>query len=111
MRSALARSLRTGLVAALALGVWPIPGGAHEERVLVGRVETIEPARQLLVLVDAQGGARRRLEVNPETEVVACRTSTGLSVLQPGAMVRVKYLERAGGPSEVRSVLLLGSRR
>jgi len=95
----------------LLLGLWPSAGGAHEERLLVGRVETIELARKLLVLVDAQGGARRRLEVNPETEVIACRAGAGLGVLQPGAMVRVKYLERAGGPSEVRSVLLLEGRR
>ena len=102
---------RAGLLAILALGAGPGTGGAHEERLLVGRVEAIEPARKLLVLVEASGGGRRRLEVNPETEVIACRSSAGLGVLQPGAMVRVKYLERAGAPSEVKSVLLLGSRR
>jgi hypothetical protein len=32
-------------------------------------------------------------------------------VLLPGAMVRVKYLERAGGASEVSSLFLLGGRR
>ena len=99
------------MVAVLVLGLVPEPAVAHEERLLVGRVEAIEPARKLLVVVDAQGGERRRLEVNPETEVVACRASAGLTVLYPGATVRVKYLERAGGPSEVKSVLLLGSRR
>lgn len=104
-------AVRVGLLAILALGVWPGAGGAHEERLLVGRVEAIEPARKLLVLTDAADGARRRLEVNVETEVITCRSSAGLGVLQPGAMVRVKYLERAGAPSEVKSVLLLGSRR
>jgi hypothetical protein len=103
-------AVRAALFAILALGVWPGAGGAHEERLLVGRVEAIEPARKLLVLTAADG-ARRRLEVNAETEVIACRSSAGLGVLQPGAMVRVKYLERAGAPSEVKSVLLLGSRR
>lgn len=100
-----------GLLAALALGAWPGPGGAHEERLLVGRVEAIEPARKLLVLVDVSGGGRRRLEVNRETEVMACRSRAGLGVLQPGAMVRVKYLERVGAPSEAKSVLLLGGGR
>ncbi len=104
-------AVRVGLLAILALGVWPGAGGAHEERLLVGRVEAIEPARKLLVLVEASGGVRRRLEVNQETEVIACRSSAGLGVLQPGALVRVKYLERAGAPSEAKSVLLLGSRR
>jgi hypothetical protein len=106
-------SRRAALLAAvlLLLGVGPGVGVAHEERLLVGRVEAVEPARKLLVLIDAKGGARRRLEVNPETEVMACRSSAGLGVLQPGAMVRVKYLERAGAPSEVKSLLLLGSPR
>ena len=98
-------------VAALLLGLWPAHVAAHEERLLVGRVETIEPGRKLMVVIDAQGGARRRLEVNAETEVIACRTSTGLAVLHPGATVRVKYLERAGTPGEVKSVLLLGGAR
>jgi hypothetical protein len=104
-------SRRVALLVAVLLGVGPGVGVAHEERLLVGRVEAVEPARKLLVVVDAKGGARRRLEVNPETEVMACRSSAGLGVLQPGAMVRVKYLERAGAPSEVKSVLLLGSKR
>jgi len=104
-------ALRAGLLAALALGVWAVPSGAHEERLLVGRVEAMEPAQKLLVLVDAKGGQRRRLEVTPETEVIACQSRAGLGVVQPGAMVRVKYLERAGAPSEAKSVLLLGNRR
>ena len=100
----------TGFVVAVLLGLSSVPGRSHEERLLVGRIETIEPAKKLLV-VDGQGGERRRLEVNPETEVIACRAATGLAALQPGAMVRVKYLERAGSASEVSSVFLLGSRR
>ena len=105
------RVARTGLIVVLGLGLWPGHAGAHEERLLVGRVETIEPGRKLMVVVDAQGGARRRLEVNAETEVIACRDRAGLAVLQPGAMVRVKYLERAGSLGEVRAVLLLGGGR
>ena len=104
---------RLGLVAVAALGLWPGQARAHEERLLVGRVETIEPGRKMMVVVDARAGERRRLEVNPETEVMVCRTNAGLAVLHPGATVRVKYLERAGSPGEVRSVLLLegGTRR
>jgi hypothetical protein len=101
---------RGALLAALVLGAWSGPSAAHEERLLVGRVEAIEPARKVLVMVDAAGGVRRRLEVNPETEVIACRRD-GLGSLRAGAMVRVKYLERAGAPSEAKSVLLLGSAR
>ena len=46
--------------------------------------------------------------MGPETEVIACGTRTGLSVLHAGAMVRVKYLDRAAGALEAQSVLLLG---
>jgi len=104
------RAARLALATVVVLGLLSGPAAAHEERLLVGRVETIEPARKLIVVVDTQGGERRRLEVNPETEVIACRTSAGLSVLHPGALVRVKYLERAGSPGEVRALLLLGGK-
>ena len=106
-------AVRLALLAVAMLGLWPAEARAHEERLLVGRVETIEPGRKVMVVVDTQAGERRRLEVNPETEVMVCRTSAGLAVLHPGATVRVKYLERAGSVGEVRSVLLLegGTRR
>jgi hypothetical protein len=110
-RDARPRPAVAAVIASLLIGLGPAAGVAHEERLLVGRVEAIEPARKLLVLVAVQGGERRRLEINPETEVVACRTRAGLAVVQPGALVRVKYLERAGGPFEARSVLLLGNPR
>ena len=104
-------AVRILLLATLALVVGTGTDGAHEERLLVGRVEAIEPARKLIVLIDATGGARRRLEVNPETEVIACRRGAGLGVLPVGALVRVKYLERAGASSEATSILLLTTRR
>jgi hypothetical protein len=90
-----------------------VPGGAlaHEERLVVGRVETIDAGRKLLVVVNARGGQRQRLEVNPETEVIACRTAAGLAALHAGAMVRVRYLDRAGAGAEVQSILLLGGGR
>ena len=109
--SALTRITVSGFIVAVLLGISAAPGRSHEERLLVGQIETIEPARKMLVVVDGQGGGRRRLEVNPETEVIACHAAAGLAALKPGAMVRVKYLERAGAPAEVKSVLLLGSRR
>jgi hypothetical protein len=99
------------LVAALVVGAAVGPAMAHEERLVVGRIDTIEPARKLLVVVDAQGSERRRLEVNPETEVVACHGAAGLAALRAGAMVRVKYLEKAGAASVASSVFLLGSKR
>lgn len=104
------KATSAGLAAVVLLGLGPAWASAHEERLLVGRVETIEPSRKLMVVVETQGGAHRRLEVNPETEVMACRTSAGLAILRPGATVRVKYLERAGSPGEARSVLLLGGK-
>lgn len=105
------RAAPAGLGVAMILVLWAGAAAAHEERLLVGRVQTIEPGRKLMVVVDAQGGERRRLEVNAETEVIACRTSSGLATVHPGATVRVKYLERAGSPGEVTSVLLLGGAR
>jgi hypothetical protein len=94
-----------GLLAAI--GLWFTPAAGHEERLLVGRVETIDPARKLLV-VSGDSGARRRLEVDPETEVIACRTRSGLDLVRAGGLVRVKYLERPGTTAEVQSILLLG---
>ena len=94
-----------GLLAASAL--WAAPTAGHEERFIVGRVEAIDPARKLLT-VSGDGGERRRLEVDPETEVIACRTTSGLGVVRAGGLVRVKYLEKAGSPPEAQSILLLG---
>jgi hypothetical protein len=73
----------------------------------VGRVETGEPGRRLLVVVDAQRGDRRRFEVNQETEVLICRAGAQLGALGPGGLVRVNYLDRAGAEPQARSILLL----
>jgi hypothetical protein len=85
----------------------PDAGRAHEERLMIGRVETIEPARRLLVVADTQKGERRRMEVNAETEVVGCRAVAGLSVVRPGGLVRVKYVDRVGAEPEAQSILVL----
>ncbi|MBI4609242.1 MAG: hypothetical protein HY726_09545 [Candidatus Rokubacteria bacterium] len=101
-------------LAVVLLSLAAIPGMsalAHEERLAVGRVAVIEPVRRLMVLADARSGSRLRLEVNPETEVIVCGTATGLAAVPVGALVRVKYLDKAGAEPEARSVLVLGGRR
>ena len=98
---------RLGAVAVAAIGLWPATGWPHEERLMVGRVETVEPGRRLLVVVDAQRGERRRLEINQETEVLICRSAADLGALGPGELVRVKYVDRAGTQPQVRSILLI----
>jgi hypothetical protein len=89
----------------------PTPVAAHEERLVVGRVETIDVARRRLVVVAAEGSERRRLEVTPETEALACRAAPGLTAVGAGALVRVKYVEKPGSPSRAESILVLGSGR
>ena len=102
----------TGIVMLTALiELVPVSVGAHEERLVVGRVETIDVARGRLVVVGAEGSERRRLEVTPETEALACRAATGLAVVSAGTLVRVKYVEKPGSPSRAESILVLGSGR
>jgi hypothetical protein len=93
------------------LGAWPTVTAAHEERLLVGRVETIDLARKLLVVTRPDAGGRQRLDVTPETEVLVCGSASGLGAVRTGGLVRVKYLDKPGSPPEVRSILLLGSGR
>lgn len=87
----------------------PTPARGHEERLMVGTVVQVEPARRLLVVKDARRDERHRLEVNAETEVLICGLTTGLASLSTGNLVRVKYLDRAGSTPDVLSVLVLGS--
>ena len=104
---------RTGFGALLLMLVEcvPAPVAAHEERLLVGRIETIDAARRRLVVVAAEGSERRRLEVTPETEALSCRAAAGLATVSAGASVRVKYVEKAGSPSRAESILVLGAGR
>jgi hypothetical protein len=102
---------RLGLTLVALIGLWPGAGDTHEERLLIGRVEAIDPARKLLVMVSVQDGERRRLEVNQETEVIICRTTASLGLIPSGGLVRVKYLDKPGGVAEVQSILLLRDRR
>jgi hypothetical protein len=104
---------RTGIGAALLVlfECVPAPVTAHEERLLVGRVDTIDAARRHMVVVATEGSERRRLEVTPETETLACRAASGLATVSAGAHVRVKYVEKAGRPSRAESILVLGAAR
>ena len=93
------------------VGFLPGSSEAHEERLMVGRVELIEPARKLLVVADVQSSERRRMEIDPETEVIVCQGDGLLSAIRAGALVRVKYLDTPGGAAEAQSILLLGRAR
>ena len=84
---------------------------AHEERLLIGRVERIDPGRRLLIVADGQGGERRRIDVDTDTEVIVCRTGAPLMAIHAGALVRVKYLDRPGAQPEAQSILVLGEAR
>jgi hypothetical protein len=102
---------RLGLAWLALVALWPGAAAAHEERLLVGRVETIDAGRKLLVIAGADSGERRRLEVTPETEVIACREGGGLRAVRAGGLVRVKYLDKAGSVPEAQSILVLGGGR
>jgi hypothetical protein len=95
-----------GTILGVVLALWAAPAWPHEEVLLVGRVEIVQPDRKLLVVSEGRGGQRRRLEINQETEVLVCRTRSDLTLLQPGALVRVSYMDRPAGP-EALSILLL----
>jgi hypothetical protein len=84
---------------------------AHEERLMVGRVERIEPTRGILTVGDARSGERRQIEITPETEVIICQTRAPLAAVWTGARVRVKYLDRRGGEPEAQSIFLIGRPR
>ena len=93
------------------IGLFPAAAAAHEERLLIGRVEAIDLMARRLVVVGAEGGERRRLEMTPETEALACRAVPSLAAVSTGALVRVKYVEKAGSPSRAESILVLGGGR
>ena len=104
-------SRRAAVVLIGLVGLLPGGGEAHEERLMVGWVELIEPARRLLVVADVQSSERRRMEIDPETEVIVCQREAPLSAVRAGALVRVKYLDKPGGAAEAQSILLLGRAR
>jgi hypothetical protein len=103
------RTLRTVLVVGLGLGA--AMAWAHEERLVTGRVERVDPAARRLVVTDAEQGRRVRLEVTPETDVLLCQAGRGLAAVRSGAPVRVTYLERAGGAPVAQSIVVWPERR
>ncbi len=80
---------------------------AHEERLVVGRVERVDLERGVLVVQDPERDRTVRVIVDADTEVRRCRAGLGLRGVKPGAKVRVKYLDRASGPLETLSLLVL----
>jgi hypothetical protein len=100
-------ALALGLALFDAAGLPPGGSEAHEERLMVGRVQRIEPARRLLTVTDARSGALRRIELTPETEVIRCQAGAPLTAVRTGALVRVKYVD-GRGEAEAQSILLIG---
>lgn len=95
----------------LALLCGPVPAPAHEERLVIGRVEVIDLDKKALVVLDAERGRTVRLVLDDETEVRRCRYGLSLATLRAGTQVRVKYLDRPGGTLETLSILMLPDRR
>ena len=92
------------LLGALAVPSWT---SAHEERLVIGRVEVVDLAKKVLVVRDPERDRTVRLTVDPETEVRRCRHGTSLAAVPTGARVRVKYLDKPGGAFEALSILIL----
>jgi hypothetical protein len=89
------------------LGCWAAVAGAHEERLLTGRLDVVRPERGLLIVSELPAGQPRRIEVDPQTQVLVCRAGADPHRLQPGALVRVSYLDRVGARPEALSILVL----
>ena len=86
--------------------LWVGTSAAHEERLAVGRVETVDPTKKLLVVAPTDAGERRRLDLTPETEVFVCRGGGAVTGIRVGQTVRVKYLDRPGRPPEAQWILV-----
>lgn len=98
-----------GLLLALLCG--PAGAPAHEERLVIGRVEVIDLDKKVLVVLDAERDRTVRLVFDAETEVRRCRHGLSLAALSAGTQVRVKYLDRPGGGLETLSILMLPGRQ
>ncbi len=95
----------------LALLCGPASAPAHEEKLVIGRVEVIDLDKKVLVVVDAERDRTVRLVLDDETEVRRCRHGLSLATLRAGTQVRVKYLDRPGSALETLSILMLPDRR
>src|SRR6266540_1642247 len=100
-------SVLSGLLLALVwVGPWAL---AHEERLVIGQVQAIDPTKNMLVVQDPERERTVRLVVDAETQVQRCRRGLALVAVPVGAKVRVKYLDRPGGNLEALSILILPS--
>lgn len=86
-----------------------LPALAHEERLIIGQIQTIDLQKHLLTVHDPERDRIVRLTVDGETEVKRCRQGLSLTALRVGTQVRVKYLDRPGGSLEALSILILTS--
>lgn len=84
---------------------------AHEERLVIGRVERVDLERKVLVVQDPERDRTVRVIVDTDTEVRRCRAGLALRGVKPGARVRVKYLDRASGPVETLSLLVVPAQK
>ena len=97
-------TLGAALLALLGLA----PGaGAHEERLVIGRIASIDLAQKVMVVQDPERDRAVRLTIDADTEVRRCRHGLSPAAVPVGARVRVKYLDRPGGDPETLSILLL----
>jgi hypothetical protein len=95
----------------LALLCGPASAPAHEEKLVIGRVEVVDLDKKVLVVVDAERDRTVQLVLDDETEVRRCRHVRSLATLRAGTQVRVKYLDRPGSALEALSILMLPDRR
>jgi hypothetical protein len=80
---------------------------AHEERLVIGTVTSLDLQRNLLTVHDPERDRTVRLVVDPETQVQRCRRGLPLALVPAGARVRVKYLDSPGKGFEALSILVL----
>jgi len=103
------RAARVGLaaLAGLVLGGAAVRAEAHEEQLVRGRLEQVDPRAGVLLVRDTARERTVRVTVDPETAVWRCRTGPGPQGLRPGVRVRVTYLDPGRAPFTARSILVL----
>ena len=80
---------------------------AHEERLVIGTVQRLDLQGNLLVVHDPERDQTLRLVLDSETQIERCRRRAPLVAVQPGAQVRVKYVDAPGREFEALSILVL----
>lgn len=84
---------------------------AHEERLVIGTVQSLDLQRNLLMVHDPERDRTVRLAVDADTQVQRCRRGLPLAAVQAGTQVRVKYVDSPGREFETLSILILPSGR